>query len=253
MELIDAHGHLGDEKFDDVTEVVKRAVEAGVKTIVCSAVNLLSSQMAIDFSKQYDCVYANVGFHPENVDEWNEKSASEIEKLAKHDKVLAIGEIGLDYHFRDDNKDLQKEVFEKQVEIANKLSKPIVVHTRDSMGDTIEVLRKHKVQNESLMHCFSGSLESAKILMKLGFSFSFGGLVTFKNAKNVQELVKELPMDRILLETDCPYMTPEPFRGQRNEPKNIVYIADAISRIKGISIEEVAKVTTENAKRVFKL
>ena len=145
----------------------------------------------------------------------------------------------------------QKEFFIKQIEIANKLDLPIVVHSREAMGDTIEILQKHPPKRPSLMHCYNGSLESAKILMKLGFSFSVGGLVTFKNAKTVQEVVTNLPIENILLETDCPYMTPVPFRGQKNEPKNVVYTADAIAKLKNISIEEVASFTTENSKRLF--
>jgi len=251
MKLIDAHGHLNDEKFDDVKDVVARAEEQGLEAMICSSCNLFSSQKAVELSKQYEIVFANVGFHPENVDEITPNSLSEIEKLAKQEKVVAIGEIGLDYYWRQDNKEKQKEVFIKQIELANKLDLPIVVHTREAMGDTLEILRQHKVKMPSLMHCFGGSLESAQELLKLGFSFSFGGLVTFKNAKKVVEVVKGLPMENILLETDCPYMTPVPFRGERNEPKNVVYVADEIARIKGLTIEGVAKMTTENAKRIF--
>ncbi len=251
MEFVDAHGHITDEKFDDVFQVVERAKQAGVVASICASCNLSSSQRAVEFSKQYDIVYANVGFHPENVEEADPKGLEEIEKLAREKKVVAIGEIGLDYHYTKDNKEEQKKLFVEQIEMANRLSKPIVVHTRDSIGDTIEILIQHKVKKQSLMHCFSGSFESAEILMKLGFSFSFGGLVTFKNAKNVVELVRQIPLDRILLETDCPYMTPEPFRGQRNEPKNVVYTADVIAKIKGVSMEEIASITTQNAKRLF--
>ena len=150
-------------------------------------------------------------------------------------------------------KNLQKWAFLKQIGIADRLNKPVVVHSRDAMGDTLEILRNHRLKRESLLHCFSGSLESAKELMKLGFSFSFGGVVTFKNAKNVQEVVKNLPPERILLETDCPYMSPEPFRGKRNEPKNVVYVADKIAKLRELSIEEVARITTQNAERLFEI
>lgn len=253
MEFVDVHSHILDECFkEDVEEVVKRAKEKGVDKIICSAYDVQSSEDAIELSHRFENVFATVGVHPENVDGVDFEQAKQLFiNLTKEKKVVGIGEIGLDYHFTVENKNLQKMIFEKQIELANELGLPIVVHSRDAMGDTIEILKKTNVKKESLMHCYSGSVESAKILMNLGFSFSFGGVVTFKNAKNVVEVVKNLPMDRILLETDCPYMTPVPFRGQRNEPKNVVYVADEIARIKGISIEEVARITTENAERVF--
>lgn len=200
-----------------------------------------------------------------------EQDFCKIEKVAGEAKVVAIGEIGLDYHFlefldkkkvekigekmteneKENIKNLQKWAFLAQIEIANKLHKPIVVHSRDAMGDTLQILKNHPLSKNSLLHCYSGSLESAKELMAMGFSFSFGGVVTFKNAKTVQEVVKNLPIERILLETDCPYMSPEPFRGQRNEPKNVVYVADQIARLKGLPIEDVCRITTQNAEKLF--
>ena len=253
MELVDVHAHILDACFEnDLDEVVKRADDSGVRKIICSAYDLSSSQKAVEIANKYEKVYATVGIHPENLEGVNfGTDKNKLCQLAENKKVVAIGEIGLDYHFTSENKDLQKEIFEKQIQLANELNLPIVVHSRDAMGDTIELLKKNKPKKESLMHCYSGSIESAKILINLGFAFSFGGVVTFKNAKNVVEVVKNLPMDKILLETDCHYMTPVPFRGQRNEPKNVVYVADEIARIKGLNIEEVAKITTENAKRIF--
>lgn len=251
MKLIDSHGHINDEKFDDVENVIKRAEETGLEAMMCASCNLSSAKIAVELAKTHKIVYANVGFHPENVDEFDEKSLSEIKNLAKNDKVVAIGEIGLDYYWIKDNKEKQKEIFVSQIELANELNLPIVVHCRDAMGDMLEILKKHPLKKPSLMHCYGGSVESAQELMKLGFSFSFGGLVTFKNAKNVVEVVKALPIEKILLETDCPYMCPEPYRGQRNEPRNVVYVADAIARHKSMTIEEVAEITTKNAKRLF--
>lgn len=253
MKLIDSHAHLTDEKFDNIEEILKNAEESGIEKIVCSAYNLSSSDEATKLAEKYENVFSNVGLHPENVEEFSEEYFEKLKKLYKSPKVVAVGEIGLDYHFTTENKDLQKQIFERQLLLANELNLPAVIHSRDAMGDTIEILKKVRLKRESLLHCFSGSYESAKILMELGFSFSFGGVVTFNNAKNVVEVVKNLPIERILLETDCPYMTPVPFRGQRNEPKNIVYIADAISRIKGMTIEEVAEITTKNAERLFKI
>ncbi|MBQ7327560.1 MAG: TatD family hydrolase [Clostridia bacterium] len=249
--MVDVHAHLTDQKFDDVEQVVARAEESGVGKIICSAYNLLSSQQAVDLSKRLNQVYANVGIHPENVEEWSEETIKNLENLSKNSKIVAIGEIGLDYYWRQDTKEKQKQIFVDQINLANKLNLPIVVHSREAMGDTIEILKNNRPNKESLLHCYSGSVESAKILMDLGFSFSFGGVVTFSNAKTAVEVVKSLPIEKILLETDCPYLTPVPFRGKRNEPKNVVYVADMIARIKNMTIEEVAEKTTENAKRLF--
>ena len=253
MRLIDVHGHINDEKFDDVKAVVDRAVEAGLEACLCASCDLSSSQKAVDFAEKFSIVYANVGIHPENIDAYDENTITELEKLAKNKKVVAIGEIGLDYYWRQDNKERQQAIFVEQIKLANELNLPVVIHTREAMGDTIELLKKYKVNRPSVMHCYGGSIESAKELMKLGFSFSFGGLVTFKNAQKVVDVVKNLPIENILLETDCPYMSPVPFRGQRNEPKNVVYIADEIARIKNMTIEDVAEKTTANAKRIFDL
>ena len=251
MKMVDVHAHLTDQKFDDVEQVVLNAEENGVGKIICSAYNLLSSQQAVDLSKRFNQVYANVGIHPENVEEWSEETIKNLENLSKNSKIVAIGEIGLDYYWRQDTKEKQKQIFVDQINLANKLNLPIVVHSREAMGDTIEILKNNCPNKESLLHCYSGSVESAKILMDLGFSFSFGGVVTFSNAKTAVEVVKSLPIEKILLETDCPYLTPVPFRGKRNEPKNVVYVADMIARIKNMTIEEVAEKTTENAKRLF--
>ena len=254
MRFIDAHAHILNECFnEDVDLVVKRAEESGVEKIICAGYDLSSSKKAVELAHRFKNVYATVGLHPENVEGFDVKDFEQFLPLMKDKKCVAIGEIGLDYHFRDDNKELQKLVFSTQIKIANELDLPIVVHSRDAMGDTIDILQKVNVKKPSLMHCYSGSIESAKILMKLGFSFSFGGVVTFKNAKNVVEVVNLLPIENILLETDCPFMTPVPFRGERNEPKNVVYVADKISRIKDIPIESVADITTQNAKRIFNI
>lgn len=249
--MIDVHAHLTDEKFDDINDVVTRAIEAGVQKIICSACDLVSSEKVISLAEKYESVYAVVGVHPENVDDFDEVAIKKLEKLAQNKKVVAIGEIGLDYYWRNDNKNKQIDAFVKQIKLANSLNLPIVVHSREAIGDTINVLQHNKVLKESLLHCYSGSVESAKTLSQLGFSFSFGGVVTFKNAKTAVEVVESLPIEKIMLETDCPYLSPEPFRGKRNEPKNVVYIADKIAKIKGMKIEDVAEITTRNAKRMF--
>ncbi len=248
---VDVHSHITDDRYEDVGSVIERAKEAGVEQIICSAYNFYSSLEAIKLSQKYDNVFANVGIHPENTNEIEEDTLILIEELAKEEKVVAIGEIGLDFHREGFNKELQKKYFKSQIELANRVKKPIVVHSREAMGETIEILKNNPVSKESVIHCFSGSVESAKILLELGFSFSIGGVVTFKNAKTLPEVVKFLPIEKILLETDCPYMAPVPFRGKTNEPKNVVYVADEIARLKGMSIENVAFFTTKNAKRIF--
>ena len=189
MKMVDVHAHLTDQKFDDVEQVVLNAEENGVGKIICSAYNLLSSQQAVDLSKRFNQVYANVGIHPENVEEWSEETIKNLENLSKNSKIVAIGEIGLDYYWRQDTKEKQKQIFVDQINLANKLNLPIVVHSREAMGDTIEILKNNRPNKESLLHCYSGSVESAKILMDLGFSFSFGGVVTFSNAKTAVEVV----------------------------------------------------------------
>ncbi len=288
MKLIDSHAHLTDEDFEgDLQKVILNANDGGVTKVISAGYDFSSSQKALELAKECEGVFATAGIHPENLADFEEalleadffekakknlkKEFDKVENLAQDQKIVAIGEIGLDYHFidfirrekqekfgqnltedeKENIKNLQKWAFLKQIEIAERLKKPIVVHSRDAMGDTLEILKNHRLERESLLHCFSGSLESAQELMKLGFSFSFGGVVTFKNAKNVQEVVKNLPIERILLETDSPYMSPEPFRGKRNEPKNVVYVADQIARLKNTPIDEVARITTENAERLF--
>ncbi len=258
MKLVDSHAHLNDEAYkEDLKEVIERVNEE-LAACICSSSDISSSQEAIRLAKENPKIFANVGVHPENVEDFDEEKVS---ALLRCDKVVAVGEIGLDYHYLKDlspeeidaQKLRQKEVFIRQINLANKFNLPIVVHSRDAMGDTIEILKKNPPKRASLLHCYSGSVESAKILMDMGFSFSFGGVTTFKNAKSVQEVVKSLPLERILLETDCPYLAPEPFRGTRNEPKNVKYVADKIATLKGLSIEEVAEATTKNAKRLFSI
>lgn len=261
MKFVDCHAHLIDERFEkDVEDVVQRAKDAGVTKIITASTDILTSQKSVGFAQTHEGVFAAIGIHPENVeDESLDVCLAALEKLVKEKKVVAIGEIGLEYHFFDGLseekvaflKELQKKFFVEQIKIANDFSLPIVVHSRDAMGDTLEILKKHPPKRPSLLHCYSGSSESAQELAKLGFSFSFGGVASFKNAGRVKEVVANIPNERILLETDCPYLSPEPFRGTRNEPKNIPYIADAISRIKNMNIEEVARITTQNAEKLF--
>ncbi len=252
--FIDVHAHLDNVRFDeDLDMVVKNAKLSKVEKIITAGYDLKSSFKEVEIANRFENVFACVGVHPENVEGLEKNYLEKLETLLKNKKVVAIGEIGLDYHWRKDNQELQKKIFIEQIDLANKLDLPIVVHCRDAVGDTLQILKEHTPKRESLMHCYGGSVESAKEFIKLGFSFSFGGVVTFKNAKNVQEVVKNIPLEKILLETDCPYMSPEPFRGKVNEPKNIPIIAEKIADIKNIKIDEVEKNTTKNAEKMFKI
>lgn len=251
--FIDVHAHLNDEKFENIESVVENALSEKVDKIITAGFDISSSRKNLEIASRFPNVFATIGIHPEMVDELEKDYLEVLKDMSKNKKVVAIGEIGLDYHFKDDNKELQKEIFVKQIELANFLDLPVVVHSRDAMGDTLELLKKHPPKKESLLHCYSGSIESAKEFIKLGFSFSFGGVVTFNNAKNVVKVVEELPIEKIMLETDCPYMAPMPFRGKRNEPMYIPYIARKIAEIKNIEVEKIAEITTKNAEKMFKI
>ena len=255
MELVDSHGHILDKCFEnDLNDVVKRAKENGVNKIICSAYNLFSSKRAVELSHQFAEVYSTVGLHPENVlDDDFENSFDKFANLAKDEKCVAIGEIGLDYHFTTETKDLQKLIFDRQISFANELSLPVVVHSRDAMGDTIEILQNNTPKRESLLHCYGGSIESAKILIKLGFSFSFGGVVTFKNARVLKQVVQAIDLELLVLETDAPYMAPEPLRGQTNRSDYILYIARQVAQLKNLPVERVLQITEQNARRLFQL
>ena len=251
--FVDVHAHLCDEKFNNLEEIVENAKREKVEKIISASYNFASCEKNLEIAENFENVFITVGIHPENVDEIEEDYLKKIKDMVKNKKVVAIGEIGLDYHWRDDNKDLQKRIFIEQIELANGLDLPIVVHCRDAIGDTLQILKEYTPKRESLMHCYGGSIESAKEFMKLGFSFSFGGVVTFKNARNVQEVVKNIPLEKIMLETDCPYMSPEPFRGKINEPKNIPIIAEKIAELKNIENIKIEEITTKNSEKMFKI
>ncbi len=252
--FIDVHAHLIDEKFESPKNVVETANFFGVHKIIAASSNYATSKTSQEFAQSTQGVFCTVGVHPEDCEEYD-LVEKDLERLARKGKVVAIGEIGLDYHYENTNKEKQQQVFEKQILLAYKLNLPVVIHSRDAMNDTLKILKSHKdkIKQGGIFHCYSGSVEEAKEILKLGFSFSFGGVCTFKNARKVVEVIEFLPMDKILLETDCPYLSPEPHRGQLNEPKNIPYIAEKIASIKNVTLEEVGKTTTENAERIFKI
>lgn len=254
--LIDTHAHLTDPRFEgEVEDIIKKSKDSTVEFIITSGADLSTSKKAAVLAEKFVGVFASIGVHPQDADSYNDEVEKELENLAKSKKVIAIGEIGLEYLDGCVDKDVQKQVFERQIKLAHKLNLPIVIHTREAIGDTMEILRKNKdyLIHGGTLHCFSESGEIAKEAIKLGLNISVGGVSTFTNAKKVQEAIKSVPIENIILETDCPYLAPTPFRGQRNDPSFIPYIAENLARLKGLSVEEVAKITTDNARRLFKI
>lgn len=249
--FIDTHMHIGDDFGVEPDLYVKNASDAQVKVLIASFCEKDDIMLSTKFVEKYKNLYACIGYHPEVSNKIVEKDYEILEEMVKNNpKIVAIGEIGLDYYWNKDNKDKQREVFCKQLEIAEKLKLPVVIHSRDSINETYEILKKYKVSG--VIHCFSGSLEMAKKFISLGFLLGIGGVVTFKNSK-LFEVIEKLELTNIVLETDSPYLTPEPNRGKTNESSNIFYIAQKIAEIKNISLENVAKITTENAIRTFDL
>lgn len=249
--FIDTHMHIGDDFGVEPDLYVKNASDAQVEVLIASFCEKDDIMLSTKFVEKYKNLYACIGYHPEVSNKIVEKDYETLEEMVKNNsKIVAIGEIGLDYYWNKDNKDKQREVFCKQLEIAEKLKLPVVIHSRDSINETYEILKKYKVSG--VIHCFSGSLEMAKKFISLGFLLGIGGVVTFKNSK-LFEVIEKLELTNIVLETDSPYLTPEPNRGKTNESSNIFYIAQKIAEIKNISLENVAKITTENAIRTFDL
>lgn len=251
MKLIDSHCHMTDEAFDEDRDFIIRDLQNfRVDKIVMPAVNLENSKETIKLAQKYDHVFAQIGCHPEDADSFDKKDLEELEALAKEDKVVAIGEIGLDYYWRDDNKDKQKEVFINQLELARKLKLPVTIHTRNSTADIYDILKDYidlKVQ----IHCFADTLDFMWKFMDLGFFISIGGVVTFNNGENEKNAARAVPIDRLMLETDSPYLTPEPYRGTRNDPRKIVEVAREIADLKGMKLSKLAKATRQNTERFF--
>ena len=251
MKLVDTHCHLDNEKFDeDRLEVIER-IKENLEFCVNIGYDLASSKKSLELAKEYDFIYAVIGVHPIDIAEYDEEVEKELELLGKNPKVVAIGEIGLDYHWMTEPKEVQQERFKRQLELAERLNKPVVIHTRDAMEDTVNILKEYP-NITGVIHCYPGSLETAKQLVDR-FYLGIGGTLTFKNSKKAVEVVKDIPLDRIVIETDCPYLTPEPFRGKRNEPIYVEYVAKKIAEIKEISVEDVTKITTENAKKLYRI
>ena len=249
--IFDSHAHYDDAWFDDDREELLAALPAqGVCGVVNNAVDLKSAARAIEFAEKYDYFYAAVGFHPENLEDMPADYLDQIAALTRHPKVVAVGETGLDYHW-DIPRPLQKRVFEEQLRLSLDLKMPIVVHDREAHGDVFDLLRKYKPK--ALVHCFSGSVELMREAVRLGSYISLGGVVTFKNARQSVEVAAEIPLDRLLLETDAPYMAPVPFRGKRNDSSKIVYAAEKIAALRGMGVQELLNVTADNARRFYEI
>lgn len=248
--IFDTHSHYDDCRFDGFRdELLNSLFERGISGIVHAGVDIKSSEFGIEYSKKYKDFYTAVGIHPEYAAEYADMDINALENLAKSPKAVAIGEIGLDYHYEGYDKDAQIKLFRSQVELANRLSLPIIVHCRDAVGDCMEIL--NELKPKGVMHCFSGSPETAKELLNLGMYIGFTGAVTFKNAKKPAEVLKMLPPERLLLETDCPYMAPEPHRGKTCDSSMIRFTAAKAAEIMGLDTDELLKITSENARKVY--
>lgn len=248
--IIDTHAHI--DMLNDPAGAIERAFESNVEKIIIPGVEPETFNRIIALAEQYENVYAQIGVHPSESQKFNDEAAKRIVELAKHPKVVAIGEIGLDYYWDKTFVDVQKKVFKTQIDIAKMLNLPIAVHDREAHGDTFDILEQMGVKNV-LLHCFSGSLEFAKRCTKNGWLLAFGGVVTFKNARKAREVIKEIPLEYIMLETDTPYLTPHPFRGEENEPRYINFVAKEIANIKDMVQSEVEATTTNNAKKFFNI
>ena len=260
MRLFDSHAHYDDEKFDqDREQIIQKIYDSGVEKFISAGYSLESSKRAIDLADKYEFIYTTVGISPNDVKQTLEETIEDIKKLEdiitrkENDKIVGIGEIGLDYYWNKENKEIQKQAFIMQIELANRLNLPITIHTREAVSDTLEILKQHPVQQKGVFHCCPLNRELVKEALKLGFYISFAGPVTFKNSKNAQEIAEMVPNDRMLIETDSPYLAPEPVRGTRNDSRNVRYIAEKIANIKSLSTEEIAEITYQNTLKIFKI
>lgn len=244
----DSHCHIFKEYYEDIAEILKKAEESKVDKFIVAATDIKSSVEVLNLAKEYKNIYICLGIHPDSID----NSLDEFEKIlvenVDNEKLVAIGEIGLDYYYGKDTRDMQIKYFEYQLSLAEKYDLPVVVHSRDATKDTIDCLKKYRVTG--VIHCFTGSLDTAKIYMKMGFYIGVNGVMTFKKAK-IDEVIKEIPLERLVLETDSPYLTPEPYRKYKNQPAYIYTIAQYLANLKGVSLEEISRITEKNIKDIF--
>lgn len=251
--MIDTHTHINCIEEISVEDIIKNALDNGVEKLIVPAAYPTDIKVVKELAQKYENVYGLLGVHPSEVKGWNDDLIDKIKEYSKSSKIVGIGEIGLDYYWDKSFNDLQKEVFIKQIKLANELNFPISVHDREAHKDTFDILTEYNKNFAVVMHCFSGSVEFMKECVKQGWYIAIGGVVTFKKAIKMKEVAKEVPLDKLLLETDAPYLTPVPYRGKTNQPAYVKYVAEEIASIRGISFEEVDEITTQNAKKVFSL
>ena len=249
--MIDTHCHLGKEDYDNAEGVINHM---GNNIMIVSTASPKEIKEVVELCEKYDNIYGTIGIHPEFADTYTKEDTNMLEKYLKHPKIVGLGEVGLDYHYTKDNKEKQKELFILQIKLANIYQKPLVIHSRDALEDTYNILEKYKNKDlKGVMHCYSGDVSYAKKIVNLNMYLGIGGILTFKNEKKLKEVVKALDTKYFVLETDSPYLTPEPFRGRKNEPVNIKYVARKIAEIKQEEIEKIFEITTNNAKSLFDL
>ena len=251
--IIDTHAHLDDEQYEEDREIViNRAADEGVEMIINMGADIASSYKAVKLALSHDIIYAAVGIHPEEAEGMLEKDKYILSELVSdNEKVLAIGEIGLDYHFRTDNKEIQKKVFIEQLDIARQMHVPVSIHARDAHGDLMQILKKEGRGMRGVIHCYSGSVEMAKELFRMGWYIGADGPLTFKNSAKLPEVIKMMPLERLLIETDSPYLAPVPNRGKRNEPSFVRYVAQKAAEIRSMEYVQIAQITTNNARTLF--
>lgn len=247
--FIDTHCHISKEYFDDIPNLIDKIVKSGVNKVIVNGCDMKSNLEVLELVEKYDIVYGALGFHPTELDDFSDEQLIWLEKNINNKKIVAIGEIGLDYHYDNTDKVKQKEVFEKQLQIASKYHKPVIVHSRDAINDTYNIISKYNVIGS--LHCFSSSKEMAERFIKLGFYIGIGGVCTYKNAKEIKEVIKAIDLEYIILETDTPYLSPEPVRKEKNTPCNIPIIASYIASLKDVDLSIVSRVTSANASRLF--
>ncbi len=246
--FVDTHCHIYDEYYDDIEKVLKKIKDNNIGKIINNGCDAKSNIEVLKKVSSYDFMYGALGIHPESVLDYKKEDIDFIEQHLNDEKIVAIGEIGLDYHYGKENKEAQIILFEEQLKLAEKYNKPVIIHSRDATLDTIETIKKYKVRG--VIHSFSGSLETANIYLKLGFLLGVNGVITFKNC-NLKDVIKEIPVEKLVLETDSPYLTPVPFRGERNDSSHINEIAEFVASLKGVSMEHLANITNENIHQVF--
>ena len=249
--LIDTHAHI--DMLEDMEDAINNAFSNGIEKIIVPCAYPKDIDKIYEITQKYDNIYGMLGVHPSEVKDWDDSLTDKIREYSKSDKIVAIGEIGLDYYWDKSFNELQQEVFIKQIKLANELNLPIDIHDREAHKDTFDIIKEHNKGSKVVMHCFSGSVEFAKECIKEGWYLALGGVVTFKNAVKMKEVAKEIHLEKLLVETDCPYLTPVPYRGKENQPAYVKFVAEEIAKIKGITFDDVASQTTQNAKEVFGL